>query len=342
MTPWSVRRPATLARMPSPLPRWLRDALAEPGEALWWAGDEDAPDVAPRDGLRAFTWRLDVADALRSRGIPTEFAAPPPTGSADRFVVRMAKEKALARGALDAAADALAPGGELVLLGAKDEGVVSLAKAASRAWGAAEVERDGPWRRFSWRRPAERPDVGAESLLPTPTYDAFGVSVHAAPGVFSWKRLDPGTERLLAWAEGALAPGGAWLDLGCGSGLLAAWLADHGAARVVATDSSALALRAAEATLAGRGAVVASDAGDGIEERFDGVLCNPPFHQGFDHARALTGRFVRGARRVLRPGGRAIFVVNAFVPLEREASGVFGSAQAVSDDGRYRVVEART
>ena len=328
--------------MENPADRWTLEALAAPGPALWWAGAVDVAGVPGREGLRAFSWRLDVVEALRSRGIDAEFGPPPPGGTADRFVLRMAKEKALARAGVQAAASVLAPGGRLILVGAKDEGVVSLAKAVDRAWGPSVVLRDGPWRRFVWTRPEGVVDFPAESLLPSPRYEAFGVTVHAAPGVFSWKRLDPGTSRLLAWADEALQPRGSWLDLGCGAGILAAWLAERGADEVVAADSSALALRAAEATLGGRGRVVASDAGRGLEGGFDGVLCNPPFHRGFDHSRALTGRFVRGARAALRPGGRAIFVVNAFVPLQREAAALFASTVLHVDDGRYRVVEART
>lgn len=320
---------------------WFVDALSGSCPALFWAGAQDVPEVTGRAGLRAFTWRLDVAQALRGRGVDTLFGPPPPTGPTERFVVRMPKEKALGRAAIAAAGELLPAGGELLLIGAKDQGVVSLARAASRAWGEAEVQRDGPWRRFSWRRPIERPPMEAESLLPQPRYEAFGVTVHAGPGVFSWKRLDPGTDRLLRWAEEALRPTGAWLDLGCGAGLLAAWLAERGAERVVATDSSALALRATEATLAGRGEAVASDVGAGMQERFDGVLCNAPFHRGFEHERALTERFARGAWDRLREGGRAVFVGNAFVPLERELTAAFGAAEVLFEDGRYRVVEAR-
>jgi 16S rRNA (guanine1207-N2)-methyltransferase len=321
--------------------QWIADALKAPGSALWWAGAEASAGVVARAGLTAFSWRVDVADALRARGITTELAIPPPAARADRMVVRMPKERALARAAIAAAVDVLPPGGELVLVGRKDEGVVSTAKACSRSFGPARIERDGPWRRMTWTRPVERPELEPEDLDPKPRYEAFGQAVHSGPGVFSWKRADPGTQRLLKWAEEALEPSGRWLDLGCGAGLIAGWLADQGA-EVVATDSNLLAVAAAAATLGDRGTAVASDIGSGLEGGFDGVLCNPPFHRGFEHETSLTGRFVRGARELLCADGRAIFVVNAFVPLQREAEGVFGTLTPRFDDGRYRVVEART
>lgn len=331
---------ATLARVDDRIDRWLAATLAEPGDTVWWAGADPCEAVAPRSGLRACTWRLDVAQALTTRGVPTQFSVPPFPGRAQRAVVRMPKEKALARAAVAWAADVLRPGGELVLIGRKDEGAASIARAVHDAWGPGEVERDGPARRFRWRRP-EQVGFEAESLRPQPRYEAFGVTVHAGPGVFSWKKLDPGTQRLLAWSQEHLEPTGRWLDLGCGAGLLARWLADRGA-DVVATDSNALALAAAEATLGGRGQVRPSDAGGGLPTGLDGVLCNPPFHRGFDHHTALTRRFAAGAADRLKPGGRALFVVNAFVPLEREARGLFRSVESVLDDGRYRVVDART
>ena len=54
-------------------------------------------------------------------------------------------------------------------------------------------------------------------------------------------------------------------------------------------------------------------------DRFDLILCNPPFHQGFSVDGRLTEKFIAATRRLLKPGGAALFVVNEFIPLERAA-----------------------
>lgn len=304
--------------------------------------DDLPPRPAPRPGLTFVTHRFDAAARLREEGHPCDFGVVPADarsrGSQVVVACRVPKEKALARLAVDRAATWLRPGGALVLLGRKTEGIESLRKEVARAWGVEPtIERDGPWRRVRFARPSEAPPDLTEPFLPTVQGTWRGLPWYGMPGVFSWKRLDRGTELLL---EVLPQPQGRWLDLGCGTGLLAAWLAR--AADVVATDSNAFALRCTRATLGeGRGAVVPSDAGDGIEGPFDGVACNPPFHRGAGTDAALTTRFATAASRVLRPGGEAWFVVNAFVPLEREAVGLFESVQPVCQDGSYRVIRAR-
>jgi 16S rRNA (guanine1207-N2)-methyltransferase len=120
-------------------------------------------------------------------------------------------------------------------------------------------------------------------------------------------------------------------------------LLQAGFGRVVATDNNAAAIEACSANLSAlRGSsqtqVLASDCGADLEERFDLILCNPPFHQGFEVEQDLTDRFLAAARRLLKPRGRALFVVNSFIPLERKADGLFAGIQLLSDNHRFRVV----
>ena len=102
-------------------------------------------------------------------------------------------------------------------------------------------------------------------------------------GVFSPRRLDPGTRLLLDTAPAPPAQGDL-LDLGCGYGPLALVLAARAPrARVWAVDvnSRALALTAANAERAGLANVrclVPADAA--LPARFDLIWCNPPIRIG--------------------------------------------------------------
>ena len=84
--------------------------------------------------------------------------------------------------------------------------------------------------------------------------------------------------------------------------------------------------------------VRAADCGGGIDERFDLVLCNPPFHQGFGVERDLSERFVAAARRLTANDGMALFVTNAFIPIERIARAHFRDVNRVVENGRFKLV----
>lgn len=145
----------------------------------------------------------------------------------------------------------------------------------------------------------------------------------------------PDTETLI---EAALTgPGPArLLDLGTGSGILAiTLLAEWPQARAVATDISEAALAVARQNaealaVAGRLELVRSDWFAAVAGRFDLVVSNPPYIAADEMAglqpevrdweprQALTPEgdglaayraIARGLRRVLNPGGRALFEI---------------------------------
>jgi len=325
---------------PDAVERAVLDAL--PG--AFWLTDEALPGARP---AAALTHRWDVAQALAAEGVAVQWADYPADfvadGSQDRVVLRVPKEKALALHWLDCAGRWLKPGGELVLVGRKSEGAPSLIKRVRGAWDRpGTVTNHGPWRVARFVRGPRVEALGdGDYARIRPVAERHGVALLSKPGVFAWKGVDAGTEALLALLERrGLAPRGAWADLGCGSGLLAAWLAARGADSVLATDSSAAALMATGATLRpwfDRVQLAPSDAGAGLPGGHAGILSNPPFHRGFETDRDLTDAFVAAARAMLAPDGEAWFVVNAFVPVPDAAAAHFGVCQLVEDDKRYRI-----
>lgn len=153
------------------------------------------------------------------------------------------------------------------------------------------------------------------------------LTVCARGAVFAGTKLDIGTRFLLRYLPDMPTARNV-VDLGCGTGILAAMYArSHPESKVTATDQSAAAVDSARATseangLASRITVLQDDAMDSLPDGSAGlILLNPPFHLGASvHAGAGIKMF-RAAGRVLMPGGELWTVYNShlqYVPaLER-------------------------
>ncbi|GAA2530428.1 class I SAM-dependent methyltransferase [Rarobacter incanus] len=196
--------------------------------------------------------------------------------------------------------------------------------------------------------------VGRVPRLPTPTpaYDpasslrvsepelGLDLDVVALPGVFAGTRVDIGTRALLAALPAVLdqgPPPRTAVDLGCGTGILAAWIASRcPGATVIATDDSALAVASAGRTALAAGiacrphdapnasgqqacatapepgiATWWADAAAGIRAAsVDLIVCNPPFHQGAGIDTSGAHAMFASAGRILAPGGRLVVVAN--------------------------------
>jgi 16S rRNA (guanine1207-N2)-methyltransferase len=140
------------------------------------------------------------------------------------------------------------------------------------------------------------------------------VAAHGA--VFAGPRLDIGTRFLLTFLP-AMKPARHVVDLGCGTGILAATYArQFPAAAVTATDQSAAAVQSALATarangLADRITVLQDDALSTFAEgAVDAVLLNPPFHVGAGVHAGAGLKMIEAAGRVLAPGGELWTVFN--------------------------------
>jgi 16S rRNA (guanine1207-N2)-methyltransferase len=137
--------------------------------------------------------------------------------------------------------------------------------------------------------------------------DGLHLELATDSGVFSPRRLDPGTRLLLEAAPPPPATGDL-LDLGCGYGPLALVLAARSpAARVWAVDvnSRALALTAANARRAGLANVTCATPDNDLPATFDLIWSNPPVRIGKEALHALLARWL--AR--LTPQGTAYLVV---------------------------------
>ncbi len=160
------------------------------------------------------------------------------------------------------------------------------------------------------------------------------------------------TGLLLPFADGA-RPGGRFLDLGTGSGLLLRAAARAGA-RAVGTDLNPHALRAARAAAPAGVDLVRTDLARGLG-RFERILVNPPYlptppgaedpdrwhHLALDggpDGLETTRRVLACLPRHLTPRGRAYLLVSSLQPRRARAT---LARRWRSRGGRWRVVAHR-
>lgn len=156
---------------------------------------------------------------------------------------------------------------------------------------------------------------GVQQLWPRHRHHAgLDLTVHAHGATFAGTRLDAGTSLLVDQLHQLTATEGTVVDLGCGTGILAALLSRR-FADVVAVDVSAAAVASARLTTSG---AVDVRRADGLTDLADAsvaaIVSNPPFHVGTAKDSTPTLEMIDDAGRVLVPGGELMMVYNAHLP----------------------------
>ena len=203
---------------------------------------------------------------------------------------------------------------------------------------------------------ADPQSVPSDAPFPvSTTHPEFGLTLCAHGGAFAGDRIDIGTrvlldvmrERVSELTALAGREEFAAVDLGCGTGALAAALAlAVPSARVVATDRSAAAVQSARATMAANGVadrvtVTLDDAGSEIPDgSVDLVLLNPPFHLGASVHEGAGRRLIDAAARMLRPGGEVWTVFNSHLDHRRALSAAVGETEQLTRTPKFTVTRS--
>ena len=327
----------------------------------WWVAPPRDPWLEAGQG-RAISADLAVRDAWQAAGRPAYSpfeaapglidAAPPPEGAPPGAVLFWPKSHALGEWWLLWLCATLPEGTPLQLVGENQGGIKRVLKVLA-ALGLGCRKRDSARRcsLFETR-------LGQVAIDPDAAWTSFEVEVGeerltlaSHPGVFGHGKLDDGTRLLLEALPEVLAmddaPGDI-LDMGCGDGILAAWLARRGAA-VTAVDVNAFAVEATRRSLAANalagealsGEALESDVYSALDGRtFDAIVSNPPFHQERAIDYGPAARLIEEAPAHLRPGGQLILVANAFLPYPDLLERAFGGFEILADDRRFRVYRA--
>ena len=255
----------------------------------------------------------------------------------------------------------LPEGTPLQLVGENQGGIKRVLKVlAALGLGCRKLDSARRCSLFETRlgRVAIDPDAAWTAFEAEPDDERLLLASH--PGVFGHGKLDDGTRLLLETLATALPTGGGGaegdasgdvfgdvlgdvLDMGCGDGILAAWLARRGAA-VTAVDVNAFAVEATRRTLAANGLAgeaLESDVYSALAGRsFDAIVSNPPFHQERAIDYGPAARLIGEAPAHLKPGGQLLLVANAFLPYPDLLERAFGGFEILADDRRFRVYRA--
>ena len=234
---------------------------------------------------------------------------------------------------LQVAGYALKPGGRLYVVGAKDRGVLSMAKRMQSLFGNVETLVISKGQRVvSSRKNTETQLLAPEKLT------------SLVPSTFAEGKLDEGTRLLLEALE--VHTTDVALDLGSGAGYLGihiARLASRG--HITMVDTSFATVDVARHMVQQSGLtnvqVLPSDGTQAVQaQRFDLVVTNPPFHLGGIQTTEIAERFIREAAQVLRPSGRFYLVANRFLKYEPTLRACFKTVEEVSGNTRYKVLRA--
>lgn len=189
-------------------------------------------------------------------------------------------------------------------------------------------------------------DTGPEAVR-SEFHDDLQLWVAAQGAAFAGTKLDIGTRFLLSFIPQMQAHPSVAIDLGCGTGVLAAEIARaRPDARVIASDQSSSAVASARETmrlngLESRVDVVRDDALRSQPDASVGlILCNPPFHVGAAvHADAALGLF-RDASRVLRSGGELWTVFNSSLSHATTLRKIVGPTEVVGQNTKFTVTRS--
>ena len=249
----------------------------------------------------------------------------------DVAVVLLPKAKALSRH-LIAMAQKCMNGGLVIIDGQKDAGIDPILKELRKrtSLGGVVSKAHG---KIAWL--TGYIDLSDYLDHPKPLEGGF----KTVAGVFSADSADPAAQLLLSVLPQLT---GSVADLGAGWGYLTRKLSEMPTRRVIAVEADHRAIEIARVN-------VPSDKVEffwvdattwRVNEAFDTVVMNPPFHN-FSKANPGIGiDFIKTAFRLLKPHGDCYIVANRHLPYEQPLIELFQTVSEVTKDKRFKVLYA--
>ncbi len=321
-------------------------------------GNGDIQFDKVKEHALVITNRIDTVDLLKAESVNVQLSDFKLSSTEKKFLnifYRVSKERFVSHRCINQSISALKKKGQLVLVGRKEDGIKTYFDKCVKELGlegSIKKHRDCYICHLSItsHRPENRLNDGDYKTI-RDTYKLnisnANYTMYSKPGVYGWKKADAGTQFLIDTVS-PLIPSPSKeqnaLDLGCGSGHLSLALHAFGFHNITATDNNAAAIAAVTRTHQEnkvKATVVTSDTGNSIKDKFDLILCNPPFHKGFETNAELTEKFVHACRRLLTPHGSAYFVTNAFIGIEKEIFNAGLSGKQIDNNKQFKVLKIK-
>lgn len=233
----------------------------------------------------------------------------------------------------------------ILIAGRQDRISTKLLKRLEHHWGPATLSlAEKKWRIIHLQN--------ITSIAPFDTYPKPLTSrdlpfpLVTLPNVFAGTKFDPGARFLLSQLPNIGFESA--LDLGCGNGILGAYLLrSQPAGEVTFVDQSFNAVACAELNCqqlgidASRAHFLVTDCLQGAPEQLDLILCNPPFHQSHVITTDIAHRMFVQSHRHLRVGGKMVVVANRHLGYLPKVKKHFRTAQTIAKNHQFTIIMAQ-
>lgn len=307
-----------------------------PGGRVLLHGADASTDLGPFEPAQSQVVQGFYPDhqALKMRGFDVVTAA---DGRFDTAVAFVPRARAETRARIADAAARLVPGAALWIDGQKTDGIDAVLKElrAMAPVDGVESRAHGKIFRVTLPDPGWLPaDWAAQDIRPAP-------GLVTRPGVFSADAPDPASVALAAHLPEKLPT--RIVDLGAGWGWLSTQILQHpGVETLHLVEADATALDCARRNVGDpRAHFHWADALDfRLPEPVNGVVMNPPFHDGRAADPRLGAGFIRAAAGLLTGAGRLWMVANRHLPYEQVLRECFADMTEIGGDARFKILTA--
>lgn len=245
----------------------------------------------------------------------------------------------------------LKPGGWLVAAGHNDLGGKRLEKILKLLPGERQSISKFHCRAVALRKREDAPDEAVRATLVEWQRAGMpqtvpGTPLLAAPGMFSWRKVDRGSQLLAQHLPARLAGRGA--DIASGWGYLSHEIQARceGVTSITLYEAEKRALDMAAENLKQAAlplSYVWADAARPLatDAPFDWAVMNPPAHDIAGSTPDVSAAILASAAGALKQGGSLWLVANRHLPYERTLAEHFASFHMVAETGEFKVIEAR-
>lgn len=287
------------------------------------------------------SFSFGTAQAYGSQGFKLMDISQSPDQQFDQVIIFLPKAKQRIKYVAHFAQGALNDDAEIWFVGENKGGIKSLAKNLKKDFEQADKIATG---KHSAVVSCSKP-LNDKPFNPTDYYSTqqneLGLEMKALPGVFSQEKLDKGTQVLLDNLPRKIK--GRILDFGCGAGVIGSYISQHREfEEIEMIDDDILAIKSAQKNVEANQIPLTeaylSNGLDNVEDRYNWIISNPPFHQGVKTEYNVTETFLREVKGYLKLSGKLCIVFNEFLNYETILRQHFKGVNEVAKQNGFKVV----